>query len=148
LLLARVPTQRGGVYFWATTPSPGDSSLATSGVVLYAFVQRTIAAGSAVLSKARQIDAGEATGEKPSTWSIIEEGDQGLSTELQHHRGVYSTDDRLLAVNRPAVEDEARVLGDSRLNELFKGLDFARVDDQAGSLNSLVQEIWRAFLVA
>jgi hypothetical protein len=30
--------------------------------------------------------------------------------------------------------------------ELFQGLDFVRVDDQAGSLSSLIQEIWRVFL--
>ena len=50
-LVARAPTKRGGVYFWATTPSPVDSSLATSGVVLYAFVQRTLAAGAEVLAQ-------------------------------------------------------------------------------------------------
>ena len=58
-LVARVPTNRGGVYFCATTPAPGDSSLATNGVVLYVFVQRALAAGAAVLGKTRQLDAGE-----------------------------------------------------------------------------------------
>ncbi len=32
--------------------------------------------------------------------------------------------------------------------ELFHGLDFARVDDRAGNLASLIQEVWRLFLVA
>ena len=35
-----------------------------------------------------------------------------------------------------------------RVAELFRGLDFARVDDRAGNLGSLIQEIWRMFLVA
>ena len=39
------------------------------------------------------------------------------------------------------------VVADGRVSGLFKGLDFARVDDQAGSLNALIQEIWRLFLV-
>lgn len=147
-LLARVPTKRGGVYFWATTPSPRDSSLATNGVVLYAFVQRALSAGAVVLSKARQLDAGEPGDETPSTWSAIAEGDQGLSTEAVYHRGVYGAEDRLLAVNRPVVEDDARVINDGRVGELFRGLNLVRVDDQAGSLNSLIQEIWRVFLVA
>lgn len=147
-LLARVPTKQGGVYFWTTTPSPGDSSLATGGVVLYAFVQRALATGAAVLGKARQIDAGVAAGENPATWSSIVEGDQGLSTEALYHRGVYSSDDRLIAVNRPATEDETRVLSDARVKELFKGLNYARVDDQAGSDQSLIQEIWRLFLIS
>ena len=147
-LLARVPTKRGGVYFWTTTPSPRDSSLGTGGVVLYAFVQRAISAGAVVLSKARQLDAGQANGETPSTWNTITEGDQGLSTESLYHRGVYGSNDRLLAVNRPAIEDDSRVLSDGRVVELFRGLNFVRVDDRAGSLNSLIQEIWRVFLVA
>ena len=146
-LLARVPTKRGGVYFWATTPAPRDSSLAMGGVVLYAFVQRAVSAGAVVLNKARQLDAGDAAGETPSNWTSIVEGDQGISTEALYHRGVYRSNDRLLAVNRPATEDESRVLTESRLTELFRGLNFVRVDDQAGSLNSLIQEIWRVFLI-
>lgn len=147
-LLARVPTKRGGIYFWTTTPSARDSSMAMEGVVLYAFVQRALSVGAAILSKARQIDAGQADGETPATWTIIAEPDQGLSTELLYHRGVYSSNDRLLGVNRPLAEDEARVLGDARVAELFRRLDFIRVDDQAGSVSSLVQEIWRAFLMS
>ena len=146
-LLARVPTKRGGVYFWATTPAPRDSSLAMGGVVLYAFVQRAVSAGAVVLNKARQLDAGDAAGETPLNWTSIVEGDQGISTEALYHRGVYRSNDRLLAVNRPATEDESRVLSESRLSELFRGLNFVRVDDQAGSLNSLIQEIWRVFLI-
>ena len=146
-LLARVPTKRGGVYFWATTPAPRDSSLATGGVVLYAFVQRAISAGAVVLGKSRQLDAGDSQGETPSTWNPITEGDQGISTEAMYHRGVYGASDRLLAVNRPVNEDDARVLNETRLAELFRGLNFVRVDDQAGSLSSLIQEIWRVFLI-
>ena len=62
--------------------------------------------------------------------------------------GVYQDGERLLAVNRAAGEASAPVLADRRVAELFQGLDFARVDDKAGSLGSLIQEIWRLFLVA
>ena len=37
---------------------------------------------------------------------------------------------------------------DDRVASLFKGLDFSRVDDRAGSLAGLIQEIWRLFLLA
>ena len=40
------------------------------------------------------------------------------------------------------------MLADRRVADLFKGLDYARVDDKAGSIGSLIQEIWRLFLVA
>ena len=56
--------------------------------------------------------------------------------------------DRLLAVNRPAAEDAAPVLADDAVAGLFRGLDFARVDDRAGNVDSLIQEIWRLFLIA
>ena len=146
-LLARVPTQHGAVYFWTTTPSPRDSSLATSGVVLYAFVQRAVASGAAILSKARQLDAGEPGAEDSTTWSRLSDGDLSLSTEAPFQHGAYSSGDRLLAVNRPQAEDSAKVLSDTRVAELFRGLNFVRVNDQAGSLSALIQEIWRVFLV-
>jgi hypothetical protein len=38
------------------------------------------------------------------------------------------------------------VLADDRVADLFKGLNFTRVDDRAGSLAGLIQEIWRPFL--
>ncbi|HEY4313170.1 MAG TPA: BatA domain-containing protein [Pirellulales bacterium] len=145
-LLARAPTKRGGVYFWATTPSPVDSSLATSGVVLYAFVQRTLAAGADVLAQVRQLNAGQPDGEDPTSWTRVVDTDQGLSTEAAYQRGVYRDHDRLLAVNRPSAEDDAKIMSDERVAELFHGLNYARVDDEAGNVGSLVQEIWRAFL--
>jgi len=145
-LLARVPTRQGGVYFWTTTPAVRDSSLATGGVVLYAFVQRALSAGSQVLGKARMLDAGPVAGDDTTAWRRVTGDEQGVSTEFSYQRGVYAVDDRLLAVNRPLVEDEAKVLSDARVAELFKGLNFVRVDDQAGSDRSLVREIWRTFL--
>lgn len=147
-LLARAPTRRGAVYFWTTTPSARDSSLATEGVVLYACVQRALAAGAAVIGKARQIDAGASIEEGTSDWSRLSANEDSLSTEAAFQRGAYSSGDRLLAVNRPAAEDEGRVLADARVGMLFRGLEFARVDGQAGDANSLIQEIWRIFLLS
>ena len=37
-------------------------------------------------------------------------------------------------MNRSPAEDLAPVLADRRVAELFRGLDFARVDDRAGNL--------------
>lgn len=151
-LLARVPSRHGGVYFWTTTVAPRDSSLGTNGVVLYAFVQRALSAGAAVLGKARQIDAGDTfpdtVGDDPADWSRVAGAEDGLSTESAYHRGVYRDGERLLAVNRSQAEDDAAVLANSRVDALFDGLDFVRVDDQAGNAGSLIQEIWRAFLIA
>lgn len=147
-LLVRAPSTRGGVYFCTTTPAAGDSSLASEGIVLYVFVQRALAAGAAVLSSTRQLDAGEVTGEESASWQRVVGDDQALSTEYAYHRGVYVAGDRLIAVNRPVQEDQTRLVGEARVADLFHGLDFVRVDEQAGSLSSLIREIWRLFLFA
>lgn len=147
-LLVRVTTGAGGVYLCATTPAVGDSSLATEGVVLYVLVQRALAAGAEVLGSTRLLVAGEPSGEDPSRWKRLAGAEDGLSSDYPLHRGAYRADDRLLAVNRAAAEDLAPILADDRVAELFRGLDFARIDDRAGNISSLIQEIWRAFLVA
>jgi hypothetical protein len=146
-LVARLPTNRGGVYFCATTTSAGDSSLAKNGVVLYAFVHRALAAGAAVLGQTRQLVAGDIALEQPETWRQVAGPPEALSTEYAYHAGVYTAGERLLAVNRSASEDQAPILSDKRVAELFKGLDFARVNARAGSLVGLIQEVWRWFLV-
>lgn len=147
-LLARVTTNRGGVYFCTTTPAAADSSLAENGVVLYVLVQRALAVGASVLGNTRQLVAGDVSGEQPTAWQQLAGPPEAISTEFAFHGGVYSAGERLVAMNRAASEDQAAVLADPRVAELFQGLDFARVDDKAGNLAALIQEIWRLFLVA
>src|SRR5262249_26365729 len=132
-LLARVPTERGGVYFLATTPSALDSSLAADAVVLYAAVQRAMASGASVLGDTRELVAGRLQTDIPQSWQRLTGGDGALSTEYAYSPGVYQAGDRLLAVNRAAAEDQAAVLNDDRVAGLFHGLDFSRVDNSAGT---------------
>lgn len=147
-LIGRITTDRGGAYFWATTPAMADSSLATGGVVLYVAVQRALASGSRVLGNTRNLIAGRPPSDIPDSWERLEGTDGTLSTAYAYHRGVYTVGERLLAVNRAAAEDQAVVLADQRVAGIFQGLDYARVDDRAGSIKSLIQEIWRLFLAA
>ena len=46
------------------------------------------------------------------------------------------------------AEDDARVAAPERIDGLFRGLSFSRIVGRAGSADSIVQEIWRAFLIA
>jgi hypothetical protein len=147
-LLARATTNRGGAYFCATTPAAGDSSLAADGVVLYVMVQRALAAGATVLGSTRGLTAGEVPGDLPAHWHRVAGAVLALSTEYPLHPGVYTAGKTLVAVNRPAAEDGAAVLADRRVAELFRGLDYVRIDDRAGSTSTLIQEVWRVFLVA
>jgi hypothetical protein len=147
-LLARATTDHGAVYFCATTPAPADSSLATNGVVLYVLVQRALASGAVALGSTRQVVAGDAPRDDPALWKRVSGAEEAMSTEYPFHSGVYEAGERLLAVNRAPAEALAPVLADTKVTELFRGLDFARVDDRAGNVSSLIQEIWRTFLVA
>jgi aerotolerance regulator-like protein len=146
--LARWTGKKGGAYFLATTPAPSDSSLATNGIVLYVIVQRALAGGAAALGNILQVTAGKPPADLRETWQRLAGSEQGLSTEYPFHRGVYASGERLLAVNRPAAEDQAPILEDGEVTGLFRGLDFIRVDHQAGHRGTLIQEIWRPFLAA
>ncbi len=85
-------------------------------------------------------------------WRKLAGSNDALSTEYPSHAGVYAAGKATVAVNRSEAEDRPAVLSDSRVAELFRGLDFDRVDDQAGNMKSLAREIWRmcvgAMLVA
>ncbi|MEY4178987.1 MAG: hypothetical protein RLY70_2561 [Planctomycetota bacterium] len=147
-LVARAPTDRGGVFFVATTTQPRDSSLAENGVVLYVMIQRALAAGAAVLGDTREVSAGELAGvEGTDAWTRVAGPTDSISTDYGFQRGVYAAESLLFAVNRPVREDDPRVIANENLAELFRGLDFRRVDDQASRFASLVQEVWRSFLL-
>jgi hypothetical protein len=141
----------GGVCFCTTTPSARDSSLASEGIVLYALVQRAVDRGRAVLGRARQLDAGPEAAELAATgtsWSRLAGPDAAPSTEAGLHAGVFAAGERLFAVNRPAAEDVSAIVADDRIDALFRGLSFSRTTGRAGDGESIVQEIWRAFLIA
>lgn len=147
-LLARLATTRGGIYFCTTTSAANDSSLSSNGVVLYVLIQRALAAGAAGLGNTRQVVAGDVPKSESTSWQQLAGSPEALSDEFAFHAGAYSADAKLLAVNRAESEDHSPILANQRVDELFQGLDFARVDDNAGSYDALIQEIWRLFLAA
>jgi hypothetical protein len=147
-LVARAPTPQGGAYFCCTMPAARDSNLASDGVVLYVAVQRALAAGAAAIGGARQMVAGQSNGETAAQWRRLAGDERGVSTENACQPGVYAGDEALVAVNRSEAEDKADVLADERVAALFGDLDFVRIDEDAGSSRSLVQEVWRSFLAA
>ncbi len=139
-----------GIAFCGTRPTARDSTLASEGVVLYAVVQRAIDQGVAVLGTARQLDAGPAAdvlGKAGVEWRRLVGPADMLATEAGKHAGVFETDERLVAINRPAAEDAGVIAADERIDGLFRDLTYTRIAGTAGRSDSLVQEIWRAFLI-
>lgn len=146
-LLARVPTDRGGVYFWTASAAPDASTLAENGVVLFVAIQRTIQNGQAELGNIT-LRTAAFTNEPTADWRQLAGDSDVLSSEYAWQAGVYGTDTRMFAVSRSAAEDQTDGLSFERIEGLFGDLPLSRVDQQAGSLAGLVREVWRFFLVA
>ena len=53
----------------------------------------------------------------------------------------------MFAVNRSIDEDVETIVPEERVAALFANLDFDRVDQTADSETSLIQEVWRLFLI-
>jgi hypothetical protein len=147
--LARVPTDQGGVYFCASPLAPEWSNVARNGIVVYAMIQRALDEGTSSLGNTRAVIAGQgALSYSDANWQRLAGDENALSTEFAFHSGVYQINEKLIAINRSAAEDRAAVVVDEKVSELFEGLDFSRVDTEADAASTIVQEIWRLFLVA
>ena len=111
-------------------------------------VQRAMAAGAGSLGTTRQLTAGEPTRDDPAHWERIAGGEEAISTEYAAHRGVYASGDRLLAVNRPAARSRPRSWPTAASPTCSAASTTPASTTRAGSYSSLIQEIWRLFLVA
>jgi hypothetical protein len=144
-LIARTANeQSGGAWFCGTLPGSAQSSLARDGVVFYAMIQRALLAGAKTLGNAQQHDAGMHAFSTSTRWKQADASDQPASPLLS---GVFATEDRLLALNRPLREDSPAMVSDEAIQQLFAGLPFRRVDDQVENENALANEVWRTFLL-
>ncbi len=146
-LLARAMTDRAEVYFLGTTVDPKDSSLASDGIILYAMIQRALVIGAQTLGETRQLVAGSLPADQGTGWQRVAGHSQSLSSLYPLQAGIYRDGDRWIAINRSEAEDKAVIVPAERIESLFGELDFDRIDDRAGNATSLIQEIWRLFLV-
>lgn len=145
-LLGKLPSDDGGIYFWTVPVDPSISTLAESGIVMFVLIQRAIETGQLALGDATARVAA-ATKEDTGDWQLVAGNTESLSTEFSLNGGVYSSGDKLFAVNRPIEEDQQELVSDEKLEELFAGLQFTKVNDSAGSLNGIIREVWRTFLI-
>jgi hypothetical protein len=148
-LLTRATTDHGAVWFCGTLPTTAHSNFVSNGVTFYVMIQRAIARGAASLGQSRQYDCGNLDAGTVRTWKALEERSAEISpSQRAINGGLYETPETLFALNRPLPEDEARVLTAGMLEQVLSGLDFTRIDDQAGSAMALANEVWRTFLIA
>ena len=139
-----------GAYFLGTLPDSGSSSLSRDGVVLFAMLHRALNNGARTLGKAQQkvADLTALSGEL-SKWHFADEKNPLLlqSGNVGLRAGVLKDGDKLVALNRPASEDESDALTNAAVGELFAGLDFRVLTDSLEDGRSLTSEVWRTFLI-
>lgn len=141
--LARLEWGRGSAYFCTTLPHPQWSSLG-DGLVLVPMLQRALAAGAQRLQQTATLAVGDlGPADLAQSWTCV---DSATPKDLRTQAGVYRAGERLIALNRPAIEDEPEVLEATAAQALFDGLPFQMLTDERAERQSLQGEIWRLFL--
>ena len=131
----------------ATTPSDRDSTLAGDGVVLYVTIQRLLAIGASRVGTTRNALAGTDHRAVDASSKMSLGNDEAPSNEYPMYAGVYATDETLVAIHRDETEDLPRVVETTVLERLFGDLAWAKIS-ASKKASSLVQEVWRWFVVA
>jgi hypothetical protein len=136
----------GHVYFCATLPSADWSTLG-DGRVLVPMLQRILQQGANRFSAGSFLDAGDAfLVDNPSGWTSLES--PGQFKDVRFQAGVYRNGSRLIAVNRPAAEDDPDRVEPEAARQLFAPLNAFLFETRGGNSESLQGEIWRALLFA
>jgi len=143
--LVRQNLGKGEIYFCASLPRDDWSSLA-DGPVLVPMMQRLLQTGARRLQQVSSIACGEL--------SAVDQSQQWLPVDSTEHKdirfqaGVYRSGERLIAVNRPAAEDEPEILDSDETKKLFGDLPFQTLQEKRAETGALQGEIWRVFVFA
>ena len=148
-LLTRVPTDHGGIYFCSTLPTAQFSSLERDGIVFYIMLQRALTEGCLTLAAAAQRDAGLGILADRDQWESVAPIENTASlSQRELHAGVYREGEYWVAINRSRAEDSAKASPVERVDALFDGLSYRRIDVDVGDTSALANELWRIFLIA
>ncbi len=148
--LTRRIVELGTAWFVCSLPDYTWSNLGDADVLLPS-VQRIITAGAdrfnasylaTVGTDASQPLAGE-------TRSRLDDYGTPNPANAAYESGIFRLGERLLAINRPAQEDNLEILSREQLDQVLSGTNYTLLD-QAGQANdpSLSKDVWRAFLIA
>ena len=149
-IITRRIVDHGTAWFVGSLPDYTWSNLGDADVLLPT-VQRIIAAGAdrfdasyltTVGSDAAQPLPGE-TRTRSDDYSTPD------PANAAYEAGIFHLGERLLAVNRPAQEDNVEILTREQLDQALEGTKYTLLD-QAGQATdpSLSRDVWRAFLIA
>jgi hypothetical protein len=148
--ITRRVLEKGTVWFVGSLPDYTWSNLADADVLLPT-VQRIISAGAQRFDAAYLATVGTgaaqlATGEIRTRIDDYGTPDQANAA---YESGIFRLGERLLAINRPAQEDNLEVLSREQLDQAMDGTDYTLLG-QTGKADdpSLSRDVWRAFFMA
>jgi len=135
-------------YFLATLCGAGSSSFARDGVAMFAMLHRALQEGAGTLGAAQQrIASADALARGGEGWRPADERAVPAG-EMVLKAGVLASGKQLVALNRPASEDDFSTVSPAVLKECFAGLNVQILSDAMEEGGSLTSEVWRTFLVA
>jgi hypothetical protein len=143
--LVRQTLGKGEIFFCSVLPQPDWSSLG-EGPVLVPMLQRLLLAGGRRLQQVSSITCGEMNAaDSGRQWVSV---DSTTPKDIRSQAGIYRAGERLIAVNRPAAEDDPEMLDSEQTRKLFGDLPTQIWQDHAVGLGRLQGEIWRLFAFA
>jgi hypothetical protein len=140
--LVRKALGKGEVYFCGTSTEPNWSSLA-DGAVLVPMLQRLIITGSKRLNSGVMLDCGETATRDGGKWTRI---DANVPGNPRFEAGVYRVENKFVAVNRPAAENDPLSLSAEQARHLFRDVPFQLHQERGRVGDRLQGEIWRVFV--
>ncbi len=149
-VITRRIVDHGTAWFVGSLPDYTWSNLGDADVLLPT-VQRIIAAGADRFDASYLTTVGtDAAQPFPGeTRTRIDDYGSPDPANAAYEAGIFRLGERLLAVNRPAQEDNPEILTHEQLDQALEGTKYTLLD-QAGQANdpSLSRDVWRAFLIA
>jgi hypothetical protein len=143
--LVRQNLGKGAIYFCSSLPDAAWSGLG-DGPVLVPMLQRMLEAGAGRVQQVSAATCGELSAADQSlAWVSV---DSVTNKDIRTQAGVYRAGARLLAVNRPAAEDDPEMLDPDEARKLFGDLPVQMLEEQHFQSGPLQGEIWRFFLFA
>lgn len=152
-LLTKNSAVGGGVYALTTWPLGTHSSLDKNLVAVYALVQRALESSFSKSAGNYSVDAGSDSAQAAAAMQVVVGNTKSIDATPQPASmrpwmsGVYQADGKLLAINRPAVEDRPAILPADEINKLFSGLDFNLIDGLSPETTALASEVWKSLAV-
>ena len=141
--LTELALGHGHILFCATLPNPEWSTLG-DGRVLVPMLQRQIELGEKRFQDSSSLDAGDPSlAQDPGAWTSID----APKKDVRFDAGIYRNGPRLIAVNRPAGEDNLEVLEKAAAKRLFGALPVQLFEERSGETGALQGEIWRVILI-